>query len=77
MLMLQGHPVPSRGRFPRRFGDLVRGWRTPQHRDGFAQVLSSGIASAHGTLLGILIARRGGSSLRRGGNWGRVNYPPC
>ncbi len=36
---------------------LLRGWRDPQHRDGLALVLSSGISSAVGLLYWVVAAR--------------------
>ncbi|MGH3587748.1 MAG: lipopolysaccharide biosynthesis protein, partial [Pseudonocardia sp.] len=48
--------VPASDRPTPRSG-LVRGWRTPQHRDGLALVLSSGITSGLGLLFWILAAR--------------------
>jgi hypothetical protein len=36
---------------------VLRSWRTPQHRDGLALVLSSGITSVLGLLFWILVAR--------------------
>jgi O-antigen/teichoic acid export membrane protein len=53
MTTLQDHPVPTRGL---RFG-LLRGWRSPQHRDGLALVLSSGLTSGLGLLFWIIAAR--------------------
>jgi O-antigen/teichoic acid export membrane protein len=40
-----------------RMRGLLRGWRDPQHRDGLALVLSSGISSAVGLLYWVVAAR--------------------
>jgi O-antigen/teichoic acid export membrane protein len=40
-----------------RLRGLLRGWRDPQHRDGLALVLSSGISSAVGLLYWVVAAR--------------------
>jgi O-antigen/teichoic acid export membrane protein len=53
MTTLQDHPEPVRGTAAR----LLRGWRTPQHRDGLALVLSSGLTSVLGLVFWIVAAR--------------------
>jgi O-antigen/teichoic acid export membrane protein len=40
-----------------RVKDLVNGWRSPQHRDGLALVVSSGMSSAVGLLYWVLAAQ--------------------
>ncbi|HLU54465.1 MAG TPA: phosphotransferase [Pseudonocardia sp.] len=40
-----------------RVKDLLRGWRAPQHRDGLALVVSSGMTSAVGLLYWVLAAQ--------------------
>jgi len=57
MTTLHDHPAPTRGRSSRLLPGLLRGWRTPQHRDGLALVLSSGLTSGLGLLFWILAAR--------------------
>ena len=56
MATLQDHPIPRDRSFASRSG-LLRGWRTPQHRDGLALVLSSGLTSGLGLLFWIVAAR--------------------
>jgi len=53
-------PLPAvgvRGTPADRLRGLLRGWRDPQHRDGLALVLSSGISSVVGLLYWVLAAR--------------------
>jgi O-antigen/teichoic acid export membrane protein len=57
MTTLQEQPVPTRGRTAQVRSGLLRGWRSPQHRDGLALVLSSGLTSGLGLLFWILAAR--------------------
>ncbi len=57
MTTLHDHPAPTRGRSSLLPPGLLRGWRTPQHRDGLALVLSSGLTSGLGLLFWILAAR--------------------
>jgi O-antigen/teichoic acid export membrane protein len=57
MSTLQDHPGPTRSSPLSRVSGLMRGWRTPQHRDGLALVLSSGITSVLGLVYWILVAR--------------------
>jgi O-antigen/teichoic acid export membrane protein len=56
MPTLQDHPAPP-GRTSSWRSRLLRGWRAPQHRDGLALVLSSGLTSGLGLLFWILAAR--------------------
>jgi hypothetical protein len=49
--------VGTRGTPADRLRGLLRGWRDPQHRDGLALVLSSGISSVVGLLYWVLAAR--------------------
>jgi O-antigen/teichoic acid export membrane protein len=57
MSTLQDQPVPTRSSASRLRAGVLRGWRTPQHRDGLALVLSSGLSSGLGLLFWILAAR--------------------
>jgi len=57
MSTLQEHRVPTRDRAAQVRSGLLRGWRTPQHRDGLALVLSSSLTSGLGLLFWILAAR--------------------
>src|SRR5918992_5950994 len=57
MTTLQDHAAPTRDRASRVRSGLLRGWRTPQHRDGLALVLSSGLTSGLGLLFWIIAAR--------------------
>src|SRR5918995_4799826 len=57
MTSLQDHPVPTRDRSSSLRSGVLRGWRSPQHRDGLALVLSSGLTSGLGLLFWILAAR--------------------
>jgi O-antigen/teichoic acid export membrane protein len=57
MTSLQDHPVPIRDRSSSLRSGVLRGWRSPQHRDGLALVLSSGLTSGLGLLFWILAAR--------------------
>jgi O-antigen/teichoic acid export membrane protein len=57
MTTLHDHPVPTRSGTSRLRAGVLRGWRTPQHRDGLALVLSSGLTSGLGLLFWILAAR--------------------
>jgi O-antigen/teichoic acid export membrane protein len=57
MTTLQDDPAPASTSPLSRFAGLLRGWRTPQHRDGLALVLSSGITSVLGLVYWILVAR--------------------
>jgi O-antigen/teichoic acid export membrane protein len=57
MTTLQDRPVHSRGTIVSRISGLLRGWRAPQHRDGLALILSSGITSGVGLLFWLLAAR--------------------
>jgi O-antigen/teichoic acid export membrane protein len=56
MTALQDHPAPSRS-IPGPRPGVLHSWRTPQHRDGLALVLSSAITSGLGLLFWILVAR--------------------
>jgi O-antigen/teichoic acid export membrane protein len=51
------HDVDVRGRPADRLRNLLHGWRDPQHRDGLALVLSSGISSVVGLLYWVVAAR--------------------
>jgi O-antigen/teichoic acid export membrane protein len=57
MTIVQEHRVPTRDRASQVRSGLLRGWRSPQHRDGLALVLSSGLTSGLGLLFWILAAR--------------------
>lgn len=57
MTTLQDETVPIRTSTSRLRSGVLRGWRTPQHRDGLALVLSSGLTSGLGLLFWILAAR--------------------
>jgi O-antigen/teichoic acid export membrane protein len=57
MTFLQDRPVKSRSSLLPRISRLLRGWRAPQHRDGLALILSSGITSVLGLLFWLLAAR--------------------
>jgi O-antigen/teichoic acid export membrane protein len=57
MTTLQEHPSPTRDRTAEVRSGLLRGWRSPQHRDGLALVLSSGLTSGLGLLFWIVAAR--------------------
>jgi O-antigen/teichoic acid export membrane protein len=57
MTTLQDDTVPLRASTSRLRSGVLRGWRTPQHRDGLALVLSSGLTSGLGLLFWILAAR--------------------
>jgi O-antigen/teichoic acid export membrane protein len=57
MTTLQDNPVPTRDRSSSLWSGVLRGWRSPQHRDGLALVLSSGLTSGLGLLFWILAAR--------------------
>jgi O-antigen/teichoic acid export membrane protein len=57
MTTLQDDPAPASTSPLSRVSSLLRGWRTPQHRDGLALVLSSGITSVLGLVYWILVAR--------------------
>src|SRR5918997_5667382 len=57
MTTLQDNPVPARGRSSSLWSGVLRGWRSPQHRDGLALVISSGLTSGLGLLFWILAAR--------------------
>src|SRR5918992_3037579 len=58
MTALQDHAAPTRDRPSTSLrSGLLRGWRSPQHRDGMALVLSSGLTSGLGLLFWILAAR--------------------
>jgi O-antigen/teichoic acid export membrane protein len=57
MTTLQDDPTPASDSPLSRVSGLLRGWRTPQHRDGLALVLSSGITSVLGLVYWILVAR--------------------
>src|SRR5918997_3986241 len=57
MTTLQDNPVPARGRSSSLWSGVLRGWRSPQHRDGLALVLSSGLTSGLGLLFWVLAAR--------------------
>jgi O-antigen/teichoic acid export membrane protein len=57
MTTLQDDPAPASTSPLSRVSGVLRGWRTPQHRDGLALVLSSGITSVLGLVYWILVAR--------------------
>jgi O-antigen/teichoic acid export membrane protein len=57
MTTLQDDTVPIRTSTSRLRSGVLRGWRTPQHRDGLALVLSSGLTSGLGLLFWIMAAR--------------------
>jgi O-antigen/teichoic acid export membrane protein len=57
MSILQDRLAPSGSTSARRLSRLLRGWRTPQHRDGLALVLSSGLTSVLGLVFWVLAAR--------------------
>jgi O-antigen/teichoic acid export membrane protein len=57
MTTLQDNPAPASSNSLSRVSGLLRGWRTPQHRDGLALVLSAGITSVLGLVYWILVAR--------------------
>jgi O-antigen/teichoic acid export membrane protein len=57
MTTLQDNPVPTRDRSSSLWSGVLRGWRSPQHRDGLALVISSGLTSGLGLLFWILAAR--------------------
>jgi O-antigen/teichoic acid export membrane protein len=57
MTTLQDRPVPTRSSTSRLRAGVLRGWGSPQHRDGLALVLSSGLTSGLGLLFWILAAR--------------------
>ncbi|MHA6622382.1 lipopolysaccharide biosynthesis protein [Pseudonocardia sp. DLS-67] len=57
MTTLQDHPVSTRSSISRLRAGVLRGWGTPQHRDGLALVLSSGLTSGLGLLFWIVAAR--------------------
>jgi O-antigen/teichoic acid export membrane protein len=57
MRTLQDDTVPIRTSTSRLRSGVLRGWRTPQHRDGLALVLSSGLTSGLGLLFWIMAAR--------------------
>src|ERR671914_2423569 len=57
MTMSRGRSVRARDAVVARSSVLLRGWRSPQHRDGLALILSSGITSGLGLLFWMLAAR--------------------
>jgi O-antigen/teichoic acid export membrane protein len=57
MTTLHDQPAPTRRSTSRLRAGVLRGWGTPQHRDGLALVLSSGLTSGLGLLFWILAAR--------------------
>ncbi|MHA6621044.1 lipopolysaccharide biosynthesis protein [Pseudonocardia sp. DLS-67] len=57
MRTLQDDTVPIRTSTSRVRSGVLSGWRTPQHRDGLALVLSSALTSGLGLLFWILAAR--------------------
>jgi O-antigen/teichoic acid export membrane protein len=57
MATVQGRPAHGRGSIVSHGAGLLRGWRSPQHRDGLALILSSGITSVLGLLFWVLAAR--------------------
>jgi O-antigen/teichoic acid export membrane protein len=57
MTTLHAQPAPTGRSASRLRAGVLRGWGTPQHRDGLALVLSSGLTSGLGLLFWILAAR--------------------
>ena len=57
MTMSRGRSVRARDAVVARSSVLLRGWRSPQHRDGLALILSSGITSGLGLMFWLLAAR--------------------
>ncbi|MHA6616646.1 lipopolysaccharide biosynthesis protein [Pseudonocardia sp. DLS-67] len=57
MAMRRDRPIRVRDAVVARSTALLHGWRAPQHRDGLALILSSGITSGLGLLFWLLAAR--------------------